>query len=135
MLFQFALGAFLGTSDAFVPASVSHRRAFLAPSAREGKKTTELLAVDIGQCPFTGGVVLPGYPGFQVQEAYAGALDNLDWDHVKSDLKTLFKTSMDWWPAAYYGHYGGLFIWLAWHCTGLYRMSNGHGGFDGSAQK
>ncbi len=122
MLFQFAISAFLGASHAFVPASVSHRRAFVVPSARDGMKTTQLLAVDIGQCPFTGGVVLPGYPDFQLQEAYADALDELDWDEVKSDLKTLFKTTMDWWPADYV-HYGGLFIRLALHCTGWYRMS------------
>jgi hypothetical protein len=133
MLFHFALSAFLGASHAFVPASLSHRRAFVARE-QVHQKTTQLLAVDIGQCPFTGGVALPGYPDFQVQEAYADALDNVDWDEVKSDLKTLFKTSMDWWPADY-GHYGGLFIRLAWHCTGSYRMSDGRGGCDGGAQR
>lgn len=85
-------------------------------------------------CPFAGGVDIPGYPPFEVQKEYAAALDKVDWDGVKSDLRNLFRDSKDWWPADY-GHYGGLFIRLAWHCTGSYRMSDGRGGCDGGAQR
>lgn len=76
----------------------------------------------------------PGWPEPAVLDKYAEALDNIDWEEVKSDLKALFKDSKDWWPADY-GHYGGLFIRLAWHCTGSYRMSDGRGGCDGGAQR
>ena len=85
-------------------------------------------------CPFAAGIVPPGYPPKEVQEGYTQALDKLDWDEVKSDLKLLFRDSKDWWPADY-GHYGGLFIRLAWHCTGSYRMSDGRGGCDGGNQR
>jgi hypothetical protein len=87
-------------------------------------------------CPFapTAPVQLPGYPSPDVLEAYSKALDTVNWDEIKSDLKTLFKDSKDWWPADY-GHYGGFFIRLAWHCTGSYRQSDGRGGCDGGAQR
>ena len=108
---------------AFVP-----RRAALLPP-----RLAATVASEVG-CPFSGGIELPGYAPAPVQEEYAKALDNVDWDEVKSDLKTLFKDSKEWWPADY-GHYGGLFIRLAWHCTGSYRMSDGRGGCDGGAQR
>ena len=87
-------------------------------------------------CPFLAEVpaILPGYPPVEVLTAYEKALDKVDWGEVKSDLKQLFRDSKDWWPADY-GHYGGLFIRLAWHCTGSYRMSDGRGGCDGGNQR
>jgi catalase-peroxidase len=87
-------------------------------------------------CPFAiqAPVELPGYPSKEVLEGYSEALDKLDWDAVKGDLKQLFSDSKDWWPADY-GHYGGLFIRLSWHCTGSYRMSDGRGGCDGGNQR
>eukprot|EP00457_Paulinella_chromatophora_P002811 gb/GEZN01002816.1/.p1 GENE.gb/GEZN01002816.1/~~gb/GEZN01002816.1/.p1 ORF type:complete len:696 (+),score=86.45 gb/GEZN01002816.1/:77-2164(+) len=69
-----------------------------------------------------------------VPGGYAQALADLDWDSVYSDIETALTDSQDWWPADY-GHYGGLFIRLAWHCAGSYRAFDGRGGCDGARQR
>ena len=61
--------------------------------------------------------------GFVYSEAFAG----LNYDGLKSDLLALMTDSQEWWPADW-GHYGGLFIRLAWHSAGTYRISDGRGG-------
>ena len=61
--------------------------------------------------------------GFEYSEAFAG----LDYAALKSDLRALMTDSQEWWPADW-GHYGALFIRLAWHSAGTYRISDGRGG-------
>ena len=58
---------------------------------------------------------------------YKTAFNSLDYYELKKDLSNLMTDSQDWWPADY-GHYGGLFIRLAWHSAGTYRTGDGRGG-------
>ncbi|MCF7752704.1 catalase/peroxidase HPI [Bacillus subtilis subsp. subtilis] len=58
---------------------------------------------------------------------YAQAFKGLDYAGLKADLKALMTDSQDWWPADF-GHYGGLFVRMAWHSAGTYRIGDGRGG-------
>jgi len=65
---------------------------------------------------------------------YAAAFEGLDLDALNADLDALMTDSQDWWPADF-GHYGGLFIRLAWHAAGTYRVADGRGGGGSGAQR
>jgi catalase-peroxidase len=65
---------------------------------------------------------------------YAEEFKTLDVEALKRDLTELMTTSQDWWPADY-GHYGGLFIRMAWHQAGTYRIADGRGGGGRGAQR
>jgi len=65
---------------------------------------------------------------------YAKEFKSLDLNAVIKDLHALMRDSQDWWPADY-GHYGGLFIRMAWHLAGSYRIGDGRGGAGADQQR
>jgi catalase-peroxidase len=65
---------------------------------------------------------------------YAEEFKSLDLDALRRDIETVMTTSQDWWPADY-GHYGPLFIRMAWHSAGTYRIEDGRGGGGRGTQR
>jgi catalase-peroxidase len=65
---------------------------------------------------------------------YAQAFKSLDFQALKQDLRSLMTDSQDWWPADF-GHYGPLFIRMAWHSAGTYRTADGRGGAGSGQQR
>lgn len=72
----------------------------------------------------------PMLPGFN----YADEFKKLDYDALKKDLTALMTDSQEWWPADF-GHYGGLFVRMAWHSAGTYRVNDGRGGGGDGQQR
>src|SRR5579859_2683462 len=109
---------------------------------------------DESKCPFTGGTRAhtnrdwwPNQLNLQILHQhsalsnpmgeafdYAKEFKSLDLNAVVKDLHALMTDSQDWWPADF-GHYGGLFIRMAWHGAGTYRIADGRGGAGGGQQR
>ena len=113
-----------------------------------------------GKCPVTGASHNPGAIGSRANQRwwpnqlhlkmlhqnppmmnplgekfnYAEEFKSLDLKAVKKDLEKLMTDSQDWWPADW-GHYGGLFIRMAWHSAGTYRINDGRGGASTGNQR
>lgn len=112
-----------------------------------------------GKCPFTGAIKQTSGGGTQNQNwwpnqlrvnilrqnsslsnpmdekfNYAEEFKKLDWEALKNDIKAVMTDSQDWWPADY-GHYGPLFVRMAWHAAGTYRTADGRGGAGTGQQR
>ncbi|WP_394345014.1 catalase/peroxidase HPI [Echinicola soli] len=66
--------------------------------------------------------------------SYIQAFNSLEYDSLKSDIRKVLTDSQEWWPADF-GHYGGLFIRMAWHSAGTYRTGDGRGGSRAGQQR
>lgn len=65
---------------------------------------------------------------------YVEEFNSLDYEALKGDIRKVLTDSQDWWPADF-GHYGGLFIRMAWHSAGTYRTGDGRGGSRSGQQR
>ena len=91
----------------------------------------------MGACPGAlkaGSALPPRHPRVSAPPVHPPAAASLDLGGVREDIIELLTDSQPAWPADY-GHYGGLFVRLAWHCSGSYRESDGRGGCAGGRQR
>ena len=65
---------------------------------------------------------------------YAKQVETLDFEALRKDVRAIMTDSKDWWPADF-GHYGPLFVRMAWHSAGTYRISDGRGGSESGTQR
>ncbi|MBL4804774.1 MAG: catalase/peroxidase HPI [Alphaproteobacteria bacterium] len=82
-------------------------------------------------------VLRPNHPNSNPMDKafnYAEEFKKLDFEALKKDISDLMTDSQEWWPADY-GHYGGLFIRMAWHAAGTYRTTDGRGGAGAGMQR
>jgi catalase-peroxidase len=125
-----------------------------AAGASDGDNTIRESMASESKCPFTGGARAhtnrdwwPNQLNLQVLHQhsalsnpmgeafdYAKEFKSLDLNAVIKDLHALMTDSQDWWPADF-GHYGGLFIRMAWHLAGTYRIGDGRGGAGAGQQR
>jgi catalase-peroxidase len=117
------------TIEATCPFSGAVRRNTAAAGAQGNADwwPTQLNLSILHQHPSAGNPMGPDFD-------YAAAFRTLDLDAVVADLTGLMTDSQDWWPADY-GHYGPLFIRMAWHSAGTYRISDGRGGAGSGEQR
>ena len=124
------------------------------PDAKVGEMNVEEAGgcpVSAGKHPTEGGATNRGWRPQQLNLAilrkhpavanpmgagfdYAAAFEGLDLAAVKADITEVMTTSQDWWPADF-GHYGPLFIRMAWHSAGTYRVQDGRGGAGAGMQR
>src|SRR6185503_260114 len=118
--------------DLTASVSESENPAIPAPQAKRGRPRTNRdwwpNQLDLSVLHAHSSLSNPMEPSFN----YADEFKKLDLEALRRDLVEVMTTSQSWWPADY-GHYGPLFIRMAWHAAGTYRIADGRGG-AGSGQ-